>query len=166
MTNSQQPTTSGQPPTAGTQSEILSFLATQSTLTLATVNDQGQPLAASLFFVAAADLNLYWLSSPTSRHSLNLETNPGAAVTIYKPTWTWAEIAGVQMEGEARALAAGVEWAAAGKIYRAKFPFVREFEAEITRSTFYIFTPRWVRLVDNAPGFGHKQEMAFRENAP
>jgi len=165
MTDSQRPIASHpQSNVDNLRLEIRDFLATQSTLTLATVNNKGQPLAANLFFVEDADLNLYWLSNPASRHSLNLETQPEAAVTISKTTWTWTEIAGVQMEGEAWALAAGAELDATGKIYRAKFPFVRGFEAEITRSTFYIFKPRWVRRVDNAKGFGHKEECFFENN--
>ncbi|MGH2522511.1 MAG: pyridoxamine 5'-phosphate oxidase family protein, partial [Anaerolineales bacterium] len=78
------------------KSEIYRFLAAHSTLTLATLNPDGQPMAASLFFVADAELNLYWVSGPRSRHSLNLEKNARAAVTVHNETWTWTEIAGVQ----------------------------------------------------------------------
>jgi uncharacterized protein YhbP (UPF0306 family) len=140
---------------------IRNFLAQHSTLTLATVSAEGHPMAASLFFAEDDDLNLYWVSGVGSRHSLNLSANPSAAVTVHRATWSWREIAGVQMEGEVAALRAGAETAAAWDRYRAKFPFVGEFEAEVARSTFYCFQPRWARWLDNAQGFGHKEEVTL-----
>jgi len=143
------------------QAAIHAFLAAHSTLTLATVSAGGQPVATDLFFAGDAGLNLYWLSSPTSRHSLNLGRNPKAAVTIHNETWTWTAIAGVQMEGEVVMLPSGTERAAAWELYQARFPFVAEFEAEVTRSALYKFIPRWARLIDNAQGFGHKLELSL-----
>jgi hypothetical protein len=143
------------------RSEIRAFLAAHSTLTLATVSADGQPMAASLFFAEDDDLNLYWVSSPKSRHSLNLSPNPRAAVTVHNATWTWTEIAGVQMEGGVRPLPLRAEAEKAWEVYRAKFAFADEFQAEVARSTFYRFTPRWARLIDNARGFGHKAEITL-----
>lgn len=141
-------------------SAIRHFLAAHSTLTLATMSGDGWPLAASLFFAASADLKVYWVSGAKSRHSLALSAHPRVAVTVHNAVWSWTEIAGVQMEGEARVLSAGSEWQAAWELYLAKFPFVKpEFEAEISRSNFYCFTPDWVRLIDNARGFGYKEEF-------
>mgnify|MGYP001602152317 CR=1 FL=1 len=56
------------------------------------------------------------------------------------------------MEGKVRVVQTGPERQAVCERYLAKFPFAREFEAEVARSTFYCFTPRWARLVDNARG--------------
>lgn len=144
------------------KSAIQNFLAAHSTLTLATVSAEGQPMAASLFFVSDAALNLYWASGAKSRHSFNVNHRPRVAVTVHNAAWSWTEIAGVQMEGEAAALSAGPDWQAAWELYLAKFPFVKQdFEAEISRSNFYRFTPRWARWIDNARGFGHKEEITF-----
>ena len=118
-------------------------------------------MATDLFFARDAGLNLYWVSSPESRHSLNLGRNPKAAVTIHNETWTWTAIAGVQMEGEVVMLRVGAEREAAWELYQARFPFVAEFEAEVARSALYKFTPRWARLIDNAQGFGHKLELSL-----
>jgi uncharacterized protein YhbP (UPF0306 family) len=144
-----------------TRAALRAFLDRHSTLTLATRGPDGQPMAASLFFAAGDDLRLYWVSGGHSRHSRNLEDCPQAAVTVHNLTWTWTEIAGVQMEGEVAIVPAGGEWQAAWERYRAKFPFVDEFQAEISRSNFYVFTPRWARLIDNGHGFGHKVETTF-----
>jgi uncharacterized protein YhbP (UPF0306 family) len=83
------------------------------------------------------------------------------ALTVHNATWTWTEIAGVQMEGDVAIVAAGPAWQAAWDRYLQKFQFVEEFQAEVSRSNFYVFTPVWARLIDNKLGFGHKEELAF-----
>ena len=65
------------------------------------------------------------------------------------------------MEGTVGIVPPGPAWQAAWELYRAKFAFVDEFQAEISRSNFYVFTPRWARLVNNSLGFGHKDEFEF-----
>ena len=54
-----------------------------------------------------------------------------------------------------------INWQAAWERYAAKFPFAVDFQAELARSNLYALTPRWARLVDNAQGFGHKDELEF-----
>jgi uncharacterized protein YhbP (UPF0306 family) len=147
------------PTSPETLTRISAFLASHSTLSLATVAANGRPLAASLFFVSDAALNVYWISGPNSRHSVNLAQRPRVALTVHNATGTWTEIAGVQMEGSVAIVAAGPAWQAAWERYLLKFPFVQDFQAEVSRSNFYVFTPDWVRLVDNKLGFGHKEEL-------
>jgi uncharacterized protein YhbP (UPF0306 family) len=144
---------------ASTLAAVAKVLAAHSTLTLATVAAGGQPMAASLFFVSDAALNVYWVSSANSRHSRNLALNPRAALTVANTTWSWAEISGVQMEGTVAVVAAGAAWQAVWDLYRAKFAFAEDFQAIVERSQFYHFTPAWARLIDNGQGFGHKEEM-------
>jgi uncharacterized protein YhbP (UPF0306 family) len=141
---------------------IAAFLAAHSTLTLATVGPGGRPMAASLFFATGPDLRLYWVSGPSSRHSQNVTRQPAVAVTVHNETWSWTAIAGVQLEGQALVVPAGPDWQAARNLYLAKFPFVAEFQAELSRSDFYVFSPSWMRWIDNALGFGHKEEIGLR----
>src|SRR5687767_5110152 len=103
---------------ASTLAAIAKFLASHSTLTLATVDAGGQPMAASLFFVSDDALSVYWVSSANSRHSRNLALNPRAALTVANTTWRWAEIAGVQMEGVVTVVAAGEAWQTVWDRYR------------------------------------------------
>lgn len=146
---------------AATITALAALLETQSTLTLATVDPAGRPMAASLFFVSDAELNLYWVSGAHSRHSRNLAHNPRAALTVQNATWTWTEIAGVQLEGTVVVVGAGAAWQAVWEHYLLKFPFAGDFQAEVSRSNFYHFTPAWARLIDNGRGFGHKAEVTF-----
>jgi uncharacterized protein YhbP (UPF0306 family) len=138
---------------------VLNLGARHSTLTLATTTASGLPQAASLFFAAAGDGSLIFISGAESRHSLNIAANNKAAVTIHGDTWDWNEIVGMQMEGAVSAIPAGPERDAAWDTYKAKFPFVVKFEHDVSRSHFYRFTPRWVRLIDNRVRFGYREEF-------
>lgn len=163
MNKSQIPNPKPQNPFSSVQS-VDEFLAKHSTLTLATTTADGLPQAAPLFFAAADDGSLLFVSGAKSRHCLNIAANGRAAVTVYGETWNWNEIAGVQMEGTVSAIPAGPEREAAWESYKAKFPFVVEFEDEVSRSNFYRFTPRWVRLIDNSLRFGYREEWNTDEH--
>jgi uncharacterized protein YhbP (UPF0306 family) len=145
---------------------ITAFLAQHSTLTLATVGPEGQPQAAALFFAADEDGSLVFVSGAQSRHSLNLEAEARAAVTVHNETWNWQAIAGVQMEGRVHRIPPGLGREQAWEAYRAKFPFVAEFEAEVARSEFYRFVPEWVRLIDNSVRFGFREEFSLGPDRP
>src|SRR6476620_7358910 len=80
---------------------IRAFLETQSTLALATVDAEGQPYVAPLFYVADERLNLYWLSASTSRHSVNLVARKRVCATVYPSVWQWNDIVGLQIQGDA-----------------------------------------------------------------
>jgi uncharacterized protein YhbP (UPF0306 family) len=141
---------------------VRNFLAAHSTLVLSTVNAEGSSQSAPLFFATDDDGSLLFVSSPKSRHSLNIAADSHAAVTMYNETWTWEEIAGVQMEGHVHHLPAGPGREHAWEVYKAKFPFVVEFEDEVSRSEFYRFVPKWVRLIDNSLRFGYKEEIELK----
>ena len=143
---------------ASLRGKIEEFLAKRSTMTLATVNAEGQPQAAPLFFATEDDGSLVFVSSPKSRHGANIAANGRAAVTIQGETWDWKEIAGVQIEGEVHRIPPGMGREQAWEVYKAKFPFVPEFALEVMRSEFYRFVPRWMRLIDNGVRFGYKEE--------
>lgn len=53
---------------------------------LATANAAGEPWATPVFFAARHDRELFWVSSPTSRHSRNIEVRPTIGVTIFDST--------------------------------------------------------------------------------
>ena len=150
---------------------ILAFLDAHTTLTLATVTEDGQPQAAALFFThsRAADggLTFYFLSDLTSRHCLNLARQPLCAATIQADAQDWREIRGLQIEGQAEPVR-GRESARAARVYTRKFSFLgqllhggegpAELATLVTRCRFYKLTPHWMRLIDNRQGVGHKLE--------
>lgn len=134
------------------------ILTDRSTLSLATAGFQGEPCLADLFFCSDPSLKAYFVSSPDSRHAQNLATDPRASISVHVDTWDWREIAGLQMEGAVEMLEQADPQARAWRLYKAKFPFVEDFADEIARSRWYCFTPRWIRIIDNRLGFGHREE--------
>ena len=133
-------------------------LLSVSTMTLATYGADGEPHAAPVFFVADEDLHLYFFSEPGSQHSRDIALNPSVALAIYPETLSWQEIRGLQLRGKVQEVPAGPDWDTAWMIYLAKFPFVSDLKAEVSKNLLYAFIPHWIRLVDNRFGFGFKEE--------
>lgn len=101
---------------------VLKYLAEHNTMTLATW-EAGRAWAAALFY-ASDGFNLYFLSDPESRHSVNLAGNPHVGVTIQEDYHEWSKIKGVQMEATARIVEGEEELARAVAVYVEKYPFV------------------------------------------
>lgn len=138
---------------------IRAFLDTQSTLALATINPDGQPQIAPIFYVADERLNLYWLSSPNSHHSTNLVRNSKVAATVYPSVWQWNDIVGLQIEGEARPIGDERIREQILTLYLRKFQLPPAFDSVISTSTLYILKPSWLRWMDNSVQFNFKTEI-------
>jgi len=135
------------------------FLESQSTLALATVDAAGNPQVAPLFYVSDEALNLYWLSSADSRHSVNLVEREQVAATIYPTAWHWTEIRGLQVEGVAYPVSDDALRLDILERYQQKFDLPSGFESIITGSGLYVLKPAWMRWLDNGVRFGYKSEI-------
>ena len=141
---------------------IRAYLEAHRVMTVATAG----PWAAAVFYVSDG-FDLFFLSSPGSRHCAALAMHPRVAVTIQDDGADWRAIRGLQGEGIARPSPAA-EGARARRLYAAKFPFLRlaAREASLARALRRV---RWYRialdgiwLVDNARGFGHRDAVDLR----
>ena len=63
-----------------------------------------QPWACSVYFAYDKDLNLYWISTPTRRHSQEIENNSNVAGTIVLPHTPGDPVRGIQFQGTAKSL--------------------------------------------------------------
>ncbi len=149
---------------------LQAFLAHHNTITLATVDAAGAPHAAAVFYAADDALNLYFLSSPNSRHSVNLARQPLVAATIQADNQAWQTIQGVQVEGTAQMVDGATELVRVVQVYVRRFDFLRGLldgaasgpavlRGPLASSRFYVLQPNWIRLIDNSQGFGHKEEL-------
>ncbi len=143
--------------------KALAYLRDHNVMTLATSGAQGL-WAAAVFYVNDG-FTLYFLSAPTSRHSLNIESHSTVAATIQEDYQDWREIKGIQFEGAARRIE-GAEQAAAVVRYGAKFPIVgnlAQAPAEIlqamSRIVWYRVAPTRLYFIDNSLGLGHRDEI-------
>lgn len=155
--------------TEATRDAVRAMLEAHSTATLATTGEDG-PWAATLFFASDADLNLYFVSDPRTRHGRDLAARPEAAVAIDKDCATWAEIRGLQLAGKVEVLE-GPARESGLRLYLGKFPEVRalvetprggdeqKIAARLRAASLYRLTPRKIRLIDNRRGFGFREEI-------
>lgn len=139
---------------------ISALLRGESTLALSTVDEQGEPSLAPLFYIVDDDLSLFWFSSSRSRHSRNLERAPRASAAVFRHSENWKGIRGVQMRGSVTAVADKSRRAALIEAYCERFNLGAAFQLAICRCKLYEFRPDFFRYIDNSMGFGYKFEVA------
>jgi uncharacterized protein YhbP (UPF0306 family) len=148
---------------------ILSYLESHHTLSLATVGDDGLPHAASLFYVNRG-LKIHFVSSPASRHGLNLAQNAQVSATIAEDYDCWRLIKGIQMEGRAKTVGGIWENGRLALSFVKKFPDVADFFSapqrlgekifsKVEGVKFYELLPSRIYFIDNEQGFGNREEL-------
>lgn len=142
---------------------VLAYLREHRVMTLATQGRDG-PWAAAVFY-ASDGFDLYFLSSPSTRHCADLSANPRVAATIQQDYADWAQIRGVQLEGVVRPLA-GADAARARELYGAKFPIVGQLAQApaaiveaFAKIGWYRVVPDRLYFVDNSVRFGHRDQV-------
>jgi uncharacterized protein YhbP (UPF0306 family) len=152
------------------KSQILNYMATHNTMTLATCRDD-VPWAATVFY-ASDDLRLYFFSAPDSRHCQNLDGNGRVAVTIQEDYRDWRKIKGIQLEGRVAAVDSLIEKGKAMAAYARKYPDVMKVFANpasgalyqaFLKVRFYCVAPAKVFFIDNEQGFGKRRELVVAE---
>ena len=145
---------------------ILAYLAAHHVMTVATA----EPWAAAVFYVNEG-FDLYFLSSPRSRHCTRIADDPRVAVTIQEDCSDWRSIRGVQLEGTAERVS-GTEEARVRALYGRKFPVIDQAHGAaaaiaraLARIRWYRIVPLGVHFVDNAVGFGHRGYVDLRGGA-
>jgi hypothetical protein len=141
------------------------------TLSLATCYDN-QAWSTDLFYASDDSCQLYFVSSGTTRHCQHIEGNPQVSVSISGEFADWGAIKGLQLDGVASVVSES-DRDGVIETYLAKFPSLqklyqapeneqdRQVVARLLESHFYRISPKWVRLIDNSKGFGHKDETSF-----
>jgi uncharacterized protein len=143
--------------------KALAYLHDHNVMTLATTGPQGL-WAAAVFYVNDG-FTVYFLSAPSSRHSLNIEAQPTVSATIQEDYKDWREIKGIQLEGETRRIE-GSEQAVAIARYGLKFPIVgnlasapTEIVKALSRIVWYKVVLTRLYFIDNTLGLGHRDEV-------
>ena len=139
----------------------LAYVAQHHVMTLATNGPQG--LWAAAVFYAHDDFRFVFLSAGHTRHAQNMAAMPDVAATIQSDTDDWTAIKGIQLEGTVEQLH-GARRTAAMERYAARFRFLEQpvaaIERALARVNWYELRPRRLYFVDNARGFGHRDEIS------
>lgn len=141
---------------------VTSLLDKHWIVTLACHDEHGS-WASAVFYVNDG-LELYYLSSPASRHCTSLKFDSRLSGAIHENTIEWASIIGLQISGIAKALDA-TEVGAVRQLYERRFPFVRqtpdqksELSEALRRAQFYRLSIDHAIIIDNSHGFGQRVE--------
>jgi uncharacterized protein YhbP (UPF0306 family) len=138
---------------------VAALLGQETTLSLATTGEGGEPWVTPLFYLAGEQLSLFWLSSESSRHSLNLKRTPRVAVTVHSSAESWKQIRGLQMRGSVSKIAEPKLRAAQIEAYCERFKLGLGISLVLRQSALFEFSPEFFRYIDNARGFGFKFEL-------
>ncbi|TSA11681.1 MAG: pyridoxamine 5'-phosphate oxidase [Betaproteobacteria bacterium] len=139
------------------------YLRQHHVMTLASHGDEG--VWAAAVFYANDGFAFYFLSSPASRHCRNLTRDPRVSAAVQEDCSDWRKIKGVQLEGIVSVLA-GEEEIHARSLYGEKFPVVGKLQQApaaivkaLAKVCWYKLIPRRLYFIDNAAGFGHRDEI-------
>ena len=151
------------------------FLNGHNTLTIATRNTQSI-WAATVFYIADAEMNLYFLSSDKTRHVQDIESHNEVAITIYQDVSDWQSIQGVQATGHVSHVGEDDKPSILNQ-YISKYTFLKELlnnpkseqEERIAQQfktiSLFKLKPFYYRIIDNSIEFGYKQEIALIEGS-
>ncbi|MGB5156123.1 pyridoxamine 5'-phosphate oxidase family protein [Desulfobacterium sp. N47] len=153
---------------------ILNYLESHHTLSLATVGE-GLPHAATVFYVNIG-LDLYFLSSPTSRHGINMSHCARVSATINEDYAQWRLIKGIQLEGFVKTVSGIWENGRLAIAFIKKFPDVADFFSprklgekilsKVEKVKIYELTPTRIYFINNEFGFGHREELILPISRP
>ena len=147
---------------------ILKYMREHNTISLASERD-GVPHAATVFYVNI-EFDLYFLSSPSSRHGENFSYNPRVSGTINEDYSNWLTIKGIQLEGVVENIGGILKNKRISREYIKKFPDVADFllspyklgisvARKVAKVRFYKLTPFRIYFINNELGFGHREEI-------
>lgn len=144
----------------GARSRALRYLEAHHVVTIATA----EPWAAAVFYVNDG-FTLFFLSSPRSRHAQQAARDARVAATVQEDYSDWRSIKGLQIAGIVREVERE-RVAEVRALYAAKFPVIAggmpgtvAIVEALKRITWFALTPTAVYFVDNAAGFGHRDEI-------
>ncbi len=147
------------------KASICRYLMRHTILSLATCYEN-RPWSTDLLYASDDSCQLYYVSSGTTRHCKHIAGNCQVSVSISGEVDGWGEIKGLQFDGVA-SVVSEADRDEVIEIYLTKFPALKKWDhafdifALLSESHFYRISPKWIRLIDNSKGFGHKDEMIF-----
>jgi len=150
-----------------TKNKIAEYLAPRRKMVVATVDDEGRPIAHTVEYVPDGS-TVYFMTFSASRKARNLTTRPDTAYTVDEDNDDWLKISGVQMTGRA-SLVTGEEREKAIRMLIERFPFLPEFPTPnmplIGMKTTVIFRidPVHGSYLDNSVRMGYREEVDYRD---
>jgi uncharacterized protein YhbP (UPF0306 family) len=134
--------------------EVVDYLASQKTLTLATTGLDG-PWAATLTYVNDGS-DVYIWTKPHSNTARHLDQNPSAAFAIDEYSEDWRQTKGIQARGNC-APVTGEGLARAADLFGQKYPQLRP--GSTSAVVFFRIQPDVLEFIDNSRGVEEADEF-------
>jgi nitroimidazol reductase NimA-like FMN-containing flavoprotein (pyridoxamine 5'-phosphate oxidase superfamily) len=135
--------------------EVIDYLESQKTLTLATYGVDG-PWAATLTYVNEGPEIYVWMR-PHSMTAGHLEQNSRAAFAIDEYTEDWRQTKGIQGRGQCTPVEAGDGIARAADLFGQKYPQLRP--GSTSAVIFFRIQPESLEYIDNTRGAEESDEF-------
>lgn len=141
------------------EQHIRKNLSESKMMQIATVGS-AQPWICTVYFVEDEQLNLYWLSLPSRRHSAEIEANPRVAIAV--PVKVDQPVIGIQAEGTAKVINDLTVVQDIMKLYVERYnagkDFYDNFLAGNNQHRLYKFTPSQYVLFDEVNFKGNPRQ--------
>lgn len=125
---------------------VIDYLASEKTMTLATATPSGVPYATTFLYVSEGP-NIYFWSRATTTTSRHIEQNPAVAFSIDTYSDDLRNVRGVQGTGECSVILSGREIARVAELFGRRFP---DLQPGTTMSiSFFRITPINLNYIDN-----------------
>ncbi len=136
-------------PAVEVPSDVVEYLGSQSTLTLATASPAGTPRASTFLFVNEGP-SIYFWSRPDTATARHIEQNPMVSFAIDEYTGDLSQAKGLQGSGECSVILSGEEIARVADLFGQRFA---DLSPGNTMSiSFFRIAPTELRLIDNSEG--------------
>lgn len=139
--------------------KISAYLKNHRKMTLATVDQSGQPMSHTVEYVSE-DNAVYFATKKTTRKVRNIENNRLVAFAVDEDYDNWMKIQGVQMEGVAEIVEDQEKLNEILQSYVEKFPFVADFPPN-PDIVFVGITPQAGYFLDYEQGFTHRDRVTY-----
>jgi uncharacterized protein YhbP (UPF0306 family) len=134
--------------------EVIDYMASQKTLTLATTGLDG-PWAATLTYVNDGS-DVYIWTKPHSNTARHLDQNPSAAFAIDEYSEDWRQTKGIQARGGCTPVT-GEGLARAADLFGQKYPQLRP--GSTSAVVFFRIQPDVLEFIDNSRGVEEADEF-------
>jgi uncharacterized protein YhbP (UPF0306 family) len=128
--------------------QVLDYLSSQKTVTLATASADGTPHASTFMYVNDGP-TLYFWSRPSSTTAAHLQSNPRISFAIDEYVADWNKSKGIQGDGLSTPVTAGDDLAKVVGLFANKFPSSSS-GASTTNISFFEIRPTALQFIDNS----------------
>jgi nitroimidazol reductase NimA-like FMN-containing flavoprotein (pyridoxamine 5'-phosphate oxidase superfamily) len=144
---------------AAIRSQILSILAGNRDMTIATLRPDGWPQATTVGF-ANDGFTLYFLCGLESQKAANLARDDRVSITVDHDTPQVMEITGLSMAARAARVTDPAEAERALRLLMARYPEQQGLDIPMPKASevaLFRVTPEVISVLDYAKGFGHTE---------